>query len=312
MCDIIVVGSVCVDVLVSGVDTAHAFKSEATPADGVTFAVGGDAINEATSAAKLGASVRLITGIGDDLVGEMVCAHMHACGLRDDGVTRLSHTATSVNVVVVDKSGERRFLSPPFADSAHHPPDVRLLKEGARVLSLASLFTPPLTDEGRVLPLAKRARELGMTVCADMNMQPDMTLKGFAHVLPYIDYLFPNTEEAAYYTGEKDPLKAAEVFASYGVGTVVAKLGAEGCCLCSGGKQVFVPGYPVERVIDTTGAGDNFAAGFTVGLAKGMSAQECAKVACAAGAIAVTQVGATTAIRNWEQLETLMRGDASL
>lgn len=305
MYDLVVVGGVCVDVLVKGVDIRNAFQKETTPADGITFAVGGDAINEAVAAAKLGIHVRLITGMGDDFVAGMIKEHMRRHGLKTDGIRICENSETSVNCVVVDKRGERRFLAPPFAPSASFRPDSELLCP-ARVLSLASLFVPPLDVPEYVLPLVKKARQLDMIICADMNMRPGMNLDMYSEVLPFVDYIFPNAEESAYFTGERDPIHAASVFHNYGVKTVVAKLGAKGCCLCTEEGNTPVAGYKVE-CLDTTGAGDNFAAGFATGLAMGYTPQECAQLACTMGALAVTQVGASAAVRDWMQVSHMMQ-----
>ena len=72
------------------------------------------------------------------------------------------------------------------------------------------------------------------------------------------------------------------------------KLGAKGCLIKSQSERLLLPGFPVHA-IDTTGAGDNFVAGFLAGLSRGLSLTECGLLANAAGAIATTQLGATSA-----------------
>lgn len=301
----VVLGGVCVDVLVSGVDIPQAFRKETTPAGSIAFAVGGDAINEASTIAKCGHPVRLACGVGTDFAGKLVLEQARALGIDDSSIHIAEGKATSLNCVVVNLDGERRFLAPPFAESLYFDFSISML-EGAKVLSLASLFTPPLTAPERLLPVVRAAKAMGCTVCADMNINPAMSLADYRDVLPYIDYLFPNAEESLYYTGKADVTAAAEVFRSFGVRTVLAKAGKDGAYLCGADGVTLVPSCKT-RCVDTTGAGDNFAAGFISGLLDGLDDLACARRAAAAAAISVAHVGAGTGIRSKEQVLAVAR-----
>ena len=101
-------------------------------------------------------------------------------------------------------------------------------------------------------------------------------------------------------------MEAADVMLEYGIGHAVIKTGKDGCIAKSREETLLIPSYPVE-VVDTTGAGDNFAAGFISALAEGKDFRGCCEYAVATGAVAVQTVGGNTAIKNKEQVIALMK-----
>ena len=98
----------------------------------------------------------------------------------------------------------------------------------------------------------------------------------------------------------------ADVFLSYGVRNVVIKLGDRGCFVKNHSECGLIDAFPSEAV-DTTGAGDNFAAGFIKGILQGWDIRECARFANAAGALAVRGIGATSGVRSMEQVLEYMK-----
>ena len=103
-------------------------------------------------------------------------------------------------------------------------------------------------------------------------MKFDTYKKGFdgiKQVFPFLDYFLPNYDEALYLTGEREPGRQADALLKAGCGAVVVKLGKEGCFLAAGGTKKTIPPCPARRV-DTSGAGDNFVAGFLTGPQQGL------------------------------------------
>jgi sugar/nucleoside kinase (ribokinase family) len=107
-------------------------------------------------------------------------------------------------------------------------------------------------------------------------------------------------------TGVEDPLSAAKKLREAGAGTVVVKLGAEGCAVFSSGEEFRVPAFEIE-VLDTTGAGDCFAGAYLAALQRGCPAREAARIANAAGALSVRRVGAAGGLLSWEDTHDWMR-----
>lgn len=106
-----------------------------------------------------------------------------------------------------------------------------------------------------------------MTITADMIMpRLGETLDDIAGALQYVDYFFPNYDEACLMTGEKDEAKVADKLFSYGIKNVVMKIGTRGCYIRNKDGVMIVPACKGITAVDTIGAGDNFASGFIAAL----------------------------------------------
>jgi sugar/nucleoside kinase (ribokinase family) len=117
-------------------------------------------------------------------------------------------------------------------------------------------------------------------------------------LLPSVDYFIPSLDEAAVLTREQKPENIVRRLRHWGAsGVVGVKLGADGCYMTTPRGAAFVPPVRVRRVVDATGAGDAFIAGFLAATLKGYTPIEAARVANAVAASCVTAVGASTAIR---------------
>lgn len=164
---------------------------------------------------------------------------------------------------------------------------------GASIFCFASIFVFPKINPEQLAQLFARVRKQGLLVCADMTLPkrgerlPEMT-PAFAQ----LDYLFANEAEAGAVTEESDPVRMADRLISAGARHVIIKLGANGCLLADQtGLRVRVPACPDTHCIDTTGAGDTFAAGFFAGLLDGRDFVDCARFANAAASVSVEAVG---------------------
>jgi sugar/nucleoside kinase (ribokinase family) len=109
--------------------------------------------------------------------------------------------------------------------------------------------------------------------------------------LEVTDYFMPSYSESRKLTGETEPEKMVEKFLDKGAGTVIIKMGAEGCFIMNKNEQHMLPAYDV-KVIDTTGCGDNFVSGFITGLLEGWDLQRCGLFANAMGSLNSMGLGA--------------------
>ena len=126
-------------------------------------------------------------------------------------------------------------------------------------------------------------------------------LEDLKKILCHVDYIFPNQEEIALLTGETDPFRNAELLVDAGVSCAVVKCGAKGCIIHTEHETYEIQSYSVEDVVDTTGAGDCFAAGFLYGLSEGMSLVDCGRFGCATASCTVECAGATEGIKSVEE-----------
>ena len=178
---------------------------------------------------------------------------------------------------------------------------------GAKIVSLCSLLNEPLLDPENVNLAAGEAKRAGSIVCADVYTKPGIrTLAPYRDAFPFIDYFFPNEGEALQYTGASRAEDAAEVFLGMGAKNVVVKLGARGCLVRNAAECYTVPALPAKRVVDTTGAGDSFQAGFIAGLLEGRPLRECCGMGHAAARICIRHMGASTGFDGRIRLEELL------
>ena len=126
--------------------------------------------------------------------------------------------------------------------------------------------------------------------------------------LRYVDIFLPNFEEGKRLTGKEKLGEIAEVLLSYGVKTVVLKMGDKGCYLRTSDEEIQLPAYEVDAV-DLTGAGDCFAAGFLTGICHGWNIEKCGMFANAAGAMCVTALGATTGVKTEGEILKFMESN---
>lgn len=291
---VIIVGAAIIDVLVSPADE-EVFKTGSYPADTIRMSVGGDALNEATILSKLGAPVSLETVIGEDMAGDMIWKHCRQTGIQINRCCRHAGLDTGVNVVLIKKDGERVFLTNPHSSLRKlGAEDITMpFPEDAGIVCFASIFVFPMLKDAEMSAVFRQAKSQGMTVCADMTKcKNGETAADIAESLKLIDYLMPNREEAMLVTGKTSAEEAAASLLDAGVRNVIIKCGPDGCFVKNKEKEMWINAEKDIVCVDTTGAGDSFAAGFIYGLYQGFSLEECAKYANRCGAKSVARVGA--------------------
>ncbi|MBQ9188374.1 MAG: carbohydrate kinase family protein [Clostridia bacterium] len=304
--DILAVGTALVDSIIKGFDPKPVSASGYRAASG-SLNAGGEAVNEAIAAAKLGMQTGILCSLGVDAAGDMLMDVLHRGGVDTSRVLRDEAHPTPVTTMFVHDDGTRKSIT----NGAHRynfRPDHHLDRlTGARAVILGSLFRAPFDDPDVVLTVAKTVKAEGALLVADTklpNFTP-LTLDDLRDMLPLIDYITPNEDEAKFYTGQTEPEAMAEVFLEAGVKNVILKLGAKGCYFRNKTEKFALPALPI-RAVDATGAGDNFVAGFTAALLWGSDHETALRFANACGAICTTAVGAGTALQNREQVSALL------
>jgi sugar/nucleoside kinase (ribokinase family) len=148
--------------------------------------------------------------------------------------------------------------------------------------------------------LLERAKARGTMTSLDTVWDATGRWERLLPSLPFVDLFVPSLGEAEAISGEREPEAAASWLREHGAGTVAVKLGAEGCFVGGEGFESFVAAPKVE-VVDGTGAGDAFAAGFLYGSLAGWPLERTASFANAAGALATTAVGAVEGIAGLQE-----------
>ena len=298
--DLICIGMALVDSIIRGFDPVPVSASGYRAVSG-SLNVGGEAVNEAMAAAKLGMRTGILCALGQDDAGEMIISALRRAGVDTEPVVR--GPATPVTTMFVREDGNRQSITNEAHRYNFHPERYSASFTDAGALILGSLFRAPFDDPDIIASVLSSAKKAGRLIFADTKLPNfrKLTLEDLRPSLPLIDYITPNEDEARYFTGKEEPEEMADVFLRFGVRNVIIKLGGRGCFLKNGRTAVRLPAYRITAV-DATGAGDNFLAGFASEIIRGQGIEEALRFGNACGAICTTEVGAGTALRNREQV----------
>ena len=288
--DVVVVGSINQDVIVR--TPRFPQPGETIVGSGHFFGPGGKGANQAVAASRMGANTAMVGRVGDDGFGRDLTANLEEQGVDTGAIGVDDEASTGIAVITVDDKAENSIVGSLGANlelapehlEAHAP-----LITHAKVV-LVQLEIPMQT----VAAAAELAQGRFVLVPAPAVDLPKS-------LLDQVDLLVPNRGELKLLTGSDDVEAAAGGMPC----DVVVTLGGEGALLVVDGEARRLPAFEVEPV-DTTGAGDAFAGALVAGLAEGMAVPEAALLACAAGALAVTKLGAQSAIPNRNEVEALV------
>jgi sugar/nucleoside kinase (ribokinase family) len=160
----------------------------------------------------------------------------------------------------------------------------------------ADTFLLPLLDGGPAAELLKQLKGADVTTSVDVAWDPHARWGSLiSSYFPFVDFLFCNRSEAEMLTGFADPNDAARFLLDQGVKCVIVKMGSAGSKICRSTSVLDIPAIPTE-VLDTTGAGDSYAAGLLVGVLKGWDDYKIGGFASAAAAASIRSLGATSGI----------------
>jgi ribokinase len=265
---------------------------------------GGKGANQAVAASRLEAQVSMIGRVGHDAFGNQLLKNLEGDGIDHTFVLRDRQAATGVALIVVDDAGENSIVVAPGANMRLSPADVEaaeiaIINADALLLQLES----PLDTVARA---AQIARTFGITVL--LNPAPACSVP--ARLLALVDVLVPNESEAALLTGMPvgdlaQAGAAARALQQSGVGMVILTLGKRGALLAHGTDTEIFPAFDIQPV-DTTAAGDAFAAALAVALAEGRTAVEAVQWANAAGGLATTRLGAQSSLPTRRAVDELL------
>jgi len=253
---------------------------------------GGSAANFAVATARLGLRARFIGAVGEDPLGEMALRELREEGVDVSHVKRVPGVRSGVVVVLVHLDGSKRMLSYRGANLGLSPNDLTVEKfAGVRHIHLAT---------GRVEIIA-RAREIAKAVGATVSIDGGTALakKGLdvvKSVSEGVDVIFMNRAEARLLTGSSDRAAIKKLAEELRAKELVVTLGPEGAIAYDGARLLQVDAFRVDAV-DTTGAGDAFAAAYIAMFLQGRDLYERLLFANAAAAIKVTRPGARSSPR---------------
>ena len=299
---IIVVGSINMDLV---------FRTHQLPRPGETRTghsfqqvPGGKGANQAVAAVRLGAKVSMVGRIGDDGFGRTLIDGLNAEGIDTSFVKVTPNCSSGLAVIGVEDSGQNCITVIPGANGFVTPDDVIAAEElfpSAEVLLLQ--FEIPL-------PAVQKAVELAHHYGVKIILDPAPSVRFAPADLLQVDVICPNETEAESLSGQvvdsvETAMSAVQQIGSRGPQISLITLGSEGVVVFDGKTSEHVPPFSVDAV-DTTAAGDAFAAAFGIALAEQMSVSEATRFAAAAGALATIQHGAQPAMPTRDAIEALL------
>lgn len=312
MAAIVCIGCAVADVMVCGLEVKDSqiqteFHDRFHLVEHIQAEAGGDALNEAVVLGKLGKDVGIVCGLGDDLIGHSIESRLRGSGVDTSHIYWHSEAKTQINMLLVQQDKEKYFIEEPVSECMCFAPDESAFHQ-AQIVSMASLFSAPFDNKDVIHKTIYYAKKLGATVCADVILNPFtvLSLRDLQDSLALIDYFFPNEEEARVLTGRETIEEMADSLRDYGIKNIIIKLGDRGCYIRNDHMAEYFGTFQ-GNMVDSTGAGDCFMAGFIAALSEGKSIRQCCLFASAAAVLAVESIGAASGITSREQVETIMR-----
>jgi sugar/nucleoside kinase (ribokinase family) len=300
MSEIVCVGILVADVLGKPVDSLPE-KGKLGLVEKMSLQIGGCAANFVIDLAKLGLKTTIIGKIGDDNFGKFILDTLNSENVDVTGLKIDKNVSTSASMVMISGDGERSILHSFGANAKFGFDDINLdVVKNSKILLIAGTFLMPDFDGEGTQKLLKYAKEHNVLCCMDTAWDSKgQWLKKIEPSLQYLDWFMPSYDEASEMSSKTDPEEITQFFHSLGVKNIIIKLGNEGCFVKPENVKGYrVPAFDKVNVIDTSGAGDSFCAGFIAGLYKGWDIAECAKFANAVGAHCIMQIGTTTGIKS--------------
>lgn len=261
---------------------------------------GGSAGNTTLALANLGAQPGFIGKIGDDDYGQFFRKNGRKHGI--DMRLLVGDLPTGVASTFISPDGERTFGTCLGAAATMKAENLTLdmFKEYAYVYIEGHL----VQDHELILRAMQLAKEAGAQVCLDMAsyniIKEDLPFFDML-ITKYVDIVFVNEDEVRAYTG-KEPWEAINEIAAK-CSVVVMKLGSQGSCIKKGTECIKLEIPPVKKVMDTTGAGDFYAAGFLYGLTCGYSLERCSVIGSFLASGVIQVVGTNLPKRKWDEIK---------
>ncbi|HHS9996132.1 TPA: carbohydrate kinase family protein [Klebsiella pneumoniae] len=301
------IGMAVADVVVGPFDSFH-FQQDVTPVEHVQISPGGDAANVALNLAALSTPTTLFAKVGDDMPGQFLLRYYQQKGLDTRGICVSQQAATSTCVTLVKAGGERVFLYHGGATDTLCAADIVAAEVAAHdIVHASGFFLLPALEQDGIVELFAAAKAQGRQTSLDVGWDSQNRWMSLIRpVLPLLDYFMPTENEAREITGQSTPQAMAGVLLDAGVKQVVIKRGDQGAYIHDGREGRDIPPFAAPFVLDSSGAGDAFVAGFLAAIARDVAFCDAVRYANAAGSLAVRQYGASGALSSFSQLKQLV------
>jgi len=283
-------------------------KGEEVLVEKVEMCPGGSAANLSVAVARLGVSAGFIGRVGNDFFGQFLIKQFEKENVDISQLQVDDKVGTALLFVIVTENGERTMYT--FRGANVYLSSEQVDMDYVRNADILHVSGYTLISDLQckiALQILEAAKKAGVFISLDVGvLAPIKAASRVRSILPSLNLLFLNELEAMLLMDIKRPESAAEGVLNLGPEIVALTLGKRGCVVLTKHKRLHSPAFKVD-VVDTTGAGDAFDAGFLLGIKEGWSLEKTARFANAVGALSVTRVGAWSALPTRREVEEFIR-----
>ncbi|WP_041138076.1 sugar kinase [Beduini massiliensis] len=276
----------------------------------------GAEINVGIGLVRLGHEVTYLTRLGEDPLGYGISQRLVEENIDTSMITYDPIYKTGMMMKNIVKTGdpEIAYYRKGSAFSHMHPNIINTLDLSHYDLLHVTGIPCALSEDCReaTLRLVRKAKTSGLKISFDPNLRPslwsseEIMIETIHEIATYADMILPGISEAEILMGSDDPDQIADYYLQMGIQQVIIKLGSKGAFVKSEQERFIQPGYKVENVVDTVGAGDGFAVGMISAVLEGLSLKEASDRANAIGAMQVSVLGDNEGLPTIEQLKAYM------
>lgn len=280
---VVTLGVHIVDVLARPVESIPAGQ-DTHLLEQIRITAAGTAAGTAVDLAKIGVPVASAGAVGDDELGDFLVMIMARHGVDVTGVVRKPGEQTAASILPIRPDGGRPSFHVPGANLGLALADLDENQiTSAEIVHLGGMDVTWGLHDPAFLALLDKARDNGTVITMDLLSNMADLMPGAKIFLPHVDYVLPNEEQALLLTGAETVEEAAAALLAEGLQAVLITLGAAGSLVATPSGVTRVPALDVT-VVDTTGCGDAYCAGFIAGLLHGRDTVGAAKLGTAVAA----------------------------
>lgn len=293
-------------------------KEEALLEDVRNFStsVAGAEFNVAVGLSRLGHKAGYITKLGKDPFGRQILKVMAANGIDTSLTLQVDDRNTGFMLKSKTSQGDPDiyYYRKGSAASTIRPEDVeKIPMEEWDAIHLTGIL-PAVSENAYAAnrTLMEKARAAGLPVFFDPNLRPQLwpsreaMVEGLNRLAALADYVMPGENEGLVLCGSAEPEVIGKFYLKRGAKAVIVKTGADGARVYTGEGAFHVRAYPPEKIVDTVGAGDGFAAGVISGVMEGLSLEQAVQRGCAIGTIQIMHISDNEGLPTRQELEAFM------
>ena len=268
----------------------------------IKFLAGGGAANTSSALGQMGIPVTVFSKVGADINGQFLRAELKQAGVDISQLRQATDESTPFTFVGIHSNGDRSFIHTPGCNLTFSLEDLDLEELfSCKALLYQDMWVLPKLDGVAALEILRQAQKRGVITLLDECYGLGPNREVFESALQYCDVVLPSYDDLRQLYPGQNPAAVAAHLLQKGARRVILKLGRDGCLVANSKQSIQLSSVTTE-IVDTTGAGDCFDAGFIAGLVNGLDDIEAAKIGGAAAAACIRHVGGAVGIPDYAAL----------